>query len=231
MRHILYFVIAFIRSCIDNRGFSKLFIFLKNRLCCGLHQTMIRRLICHLEVTNEMTLRIDSRLNVIGYCKAIFVFHKLCIRISKRKLGQPVILHVLSVFLVLCESFLCFLELSLNLFLGNCSIFKIFVPLISIFDLSQILGTMGIQPADSIVQFIGSEISILGIECLDLAAIDSDKTSLYGTDDLFIELVKYLWKDLDVLFPKIRYGSEIRRKSAKKPPHFNIQAAGFLELP
>ena len=91
---------------------------------------------------------------------------------------------------------------------------------------------MGIEALDAVIELVESEVPVLGIDCLELAAVNGDEglgEKLHLKAET-VELAEYRLDWLDVELAEIGNGPEIRLQLAKKPHYLDVDLALTLKL-
>ena len=192
---------------------------------------MIRHLIGHFKVPDQMCFRIYRCLGIICNRKTIFIFHKSCIGICQWHLWCTCFLHQFLIGFISGKTFLCFFQFRLNYFSGKIfrRLFQILL-FIHLLQYPQVLIRMCVQPFDPVVQLIFCKVSVLRIIGHKLASVNRKKAPFHCTGDSPIKFMENLFQAVDVIFPKIRDCTEIRLCATQHPFHFEIHFAAFSQF-
>ena len=191
--------------------------------------TVVSCIIGDLEAGNHMAPGINGHLGVEAYAKALVLLHEPCVRVCEGYLLLAAFLNLAAVAFVLLLAFLCHLKLVLKVLTGKDTAA---VLLIHRIELAEILGYMGVQALDSVIKLVESEVAVLGIDCLELAAVNGDEglgEKLHLKTET-VELAEYGLDWIDVELAEIENGPEIRLQLAKKPHYLDVDLALTLKL-
>ena len=133
---------------------------------------MVSRVVGDLEAGNEMALRINCYLGVEAYTEALVLLHQPCIRISQGNLLLSAFLNLAAVAFVLLLALLCHLKLVLKLLARKDTAAVLLIHLI---ELAEVLGNMGIEALDAVIELVECEVAVLGVDCLELATVNGDE--------------------------------------------------------
>ena len=133
---------------------------------------MVRRTIGHIKACYHMALCIHSHLSIITYTEALVGLHQLSIRICQRNLLLTCLLQLFTITLIALLALLAFFKLMLQFLLRQfTSLFCIIF-----IKLSQVAFDILVKSGYTVIQLVQREVPVLGVDSLELATVNRDKT-------------------------------------------------------
>ena len=187
------------------------------------NMSMVSRAVGHLESGYQVALGINGHLRIVTHAEAFVGLHQARVWIGKRYLLITALLQQLSITLIALFALLALFKLMLQFLLRQ------FTTLFGIvfIKLPQVAVDVLVKSGYTVIQLVQREVPVLGVDSLELAAVNRDKT--LGEQVLAkaetVEFPECLLNGLLVVLAEVGYRAEVRSKLTQKPHHLDVYQA------